>query len=353
MGGGFDLATKRKQLAALQENAQSVDLWSKPEKAGQLLKKIEAIQTEINDYQAVSQRLDDLSELVAISQADITAADLVKNELEQLSQVLDQLENSRFFDQPHDDLPIILSIHAGTGGVDAQDWALMLERMYLRYADRHGWSSQVLDEQSGNEAGIKSATLLLSGPLAYGYLRGEGGTHRLLRNSPFNSQHLRQTSFAMVEVLPELPASQAPTIADSDLQIDVFRSSGPGGQGVNTTDSAVRLTYLPTGLIVTCQSERSQHQNKALALAVLQSKLAQQQAEELNQQKQTLKGQQIKADWGLQIRSYFLYGSQIIKDHRTEFSTSDISGVLDGDLEPFLKAYWLWDWQRRQIAKPS
>jgi len=351
LGGGFDLATKQRQLATLQENAQATDLWSDPEQAGQLLKKIEAIQIEINDYQAVLQRLDDLTELVIAGQTDAMAADLVQNELEQLSQILDQLENSRFFDQPHDDLPVILSIHAGTGGVDAQDWAAMLERLYLRYADRQGWSSRIIDEQLGNEAGIKSATLRLVGPLAYGYLRGEGGTHRLLRNSPFNAQHLRQTSFAMVEILPELPISQAPVIADNDLQVDVFRSSGPGGQGVNTTDSAVRLTHLPTGLVVSCQSERSQHQNKALALVVLQSKLAQRQVEELNQQKQALKGQQIKADWGLQIRSYFLYGSQIVKDHRTNISTSDIAGVFDGNLDCFLKAYWLWDWQRRQVEK--
>lgn len=352
MGGGFDPAAKQQQLATLQEKAQTPDLWSDPERAGQLLKKIEALQTEINDYQTTEQRLAGLAELAAAGETDTIAADLVQTELQQITQIIEQLENSRFFDQPHDDLPVILSIHAGTGGVDAQDWALILERMYLRYADRQGWSSQVLDEQAGNEAGVKSVTLRLAGPLAYGFLRGEGGTHRLLRNSPFNAQHLRQTSFAMVEVMPELPAIEAPAIAESELQIDVFRSSGPGGQGVNTTDSAVRLTHLPSGLVVTCQSERSQHQNKALALAVLQSKLAQQQTEELNQQKQTLKGQQIKADWGLQIRSYFLYGSQIIKDHRTEVSTSDIAGVLDGKLELFLKAYWLWDWQRRQV-EPS
>ncbi len=351
MGGGFDLAAKQQQLAALQEEAQTPDLWSNPERASQLLKKIEATQQEISDYQTIQQRLDSLAELVAASETDTTAADLVQTELLQIIQLLEQLESSRFFDQPHDDLPVILSIHAGTGGVDAQDWASMLERMYLRYADRQHWSSQIIDEQAGNEAGIKSVTLRLAGPLAYGFLRGEGGTHRLLRNSPFNAQHLRQTSFAMVEILPELPVAEAPTIADSELQIDVFRSSGPGGQGVNTTDSAVRLTHLPSGLVATCQSERSQHQNKALALAVLQSKLAQQQADELNQHKQALKGQQIKADWGLQVRSYFLYGSQIIKDHRTEASTSDIAGVLDGKLDLFLKAYWQWDWQRRQTDK--
>lgn len=346
MGGGFDLATKEQQLANLQQSAQAADLWSDPEQAGQLFKKIEFLQTEINDYRSALERLNNLSELVA--SGDEATALLVDEELGHLAKVADELENSRFFDQPHDDLPVILSIHAGTGGVDAQDWATMLERMYLRYADRQGWSSQVIDEQLGNEAGIKSVVLRLAGPRAYGYLRSETGTHRLLRNSPFNAQHLRQTSFALVEVLPELPATEAPAIADSELQIDVFRSSGPGGQGVNTTDSAVRLTHLPTGLVVTCQTERSQHQNKALALAVLQAKLAQRQAEALDQQKQDLKGQQIKADWGLQIRSYFMYGSQIVKDHRTNWSTSDINGILDGDLEQCLRASWLWDWQRRQ-----
>ena len=337
----------------MQANAQAPDLWSDPAKAGQLLQQIEALQREIDDYQAATQRLDNLAELAAASANDEAAASLVQDELDQLTQTLDQLENSRFFDQPHDDRPVILSIHAGTGGVDAQSWVEMLEKMYLRYADCQGWTSQILDEQAGNEAGLKSVVLRLSGRLAYGYLRGENGTHRLLRNSPFNAQHLRQTSFAMVEVLPELPTAEAPAIADNDLQIDVFRSSGPGGQGVNTTDSAVRLTHLPTGLVVTCQSERSQHQNKALALAVLQAKLAQRQADELDKQKQSLKGQQIKADWGLQIRSYFLYGSQIVKDHRTDASTSNVAGVLDGDLDLFLKAYWLWDWQCRQAAKPD
>jgi len=334
----------------LQTTAQAADLWSDPLKAGQLLKRIESIQQEIDDYLAVTQRLDNLGELIA-NETDVAVIALAQEELNKLDRVLEQMESGRFFNQPHDDLPLILSIHAGTGGVEAQDWVAMLERMYLRYADRHNWSSQVLYEQAGNEAGLKSVVLRLTGKLAYGYLRGEGGTHRLLRNSPFNAQHLRQTSFAMVEVLPELPATEAPVIADNDLQIDVFRSSGPGGQSVNTTDSAVRLTHLPTGIVVICQSERSQHQNKALALAVLQSKLAKQQTEELNKQKQILKGQHIKADWGLQIRSYFLYGSQIIKDHRTDISTSDIASVLDGDLDLFLRAYWLWDWQRRQNSE--
>lgn len=346
MGGGFDLAAKEKQLQELRQQAQAEDLWLKPQEAGQLLKKIETIQKEINDYRQITKRLADLA--MIIKSADSDTDDLISEEIAELTAIVDNLESSRFFDQPHDDLPVILSIHAGTGGVDAQDWTAMLERMYLRLADRQGWSSQVIDEQAGNEAGLKSVVMRLSGPLAYGMLRGENGTHRLLRNSPFNAQHLRQTSFAMVEVLPELPATEAPVIADSDLQIDVFRSSGPGGQGVNTTDSAVRLTHLPTGLVVTCQTERSQHQNKALALAVLQAKLAQKQSEELDKAKQALKGQQIKADWGLQIRSYFMYGSQIVKDHRTDVSTSDISGVLDGNLDIFLKAYWLWDWQRRQ-----
>ncbi|HQB50784.1 MAG TPA: peptide chain release factor 2 [bacterium] len=347
MGGGFDLAAKEKELKELEQQAQAEDLWSRPQEAGQLLKKIETVQTEIDDYQQLIKRLADLDGLAKLADGNETDS-LIQEELVDLEKKIDTLEGNRFFDQSHDDLPVILSIHAGTGGVDAQDWTAMLERMYLRLADRQGWSSQIIEEQAGNEAGFKSVVIRLSGHLAYGKLRGEGGTHRLLRNSPFNAQHLRQTSFAMVEVLPELPAAEAPVVADSDLQIDVFRSSGPGGQGVNTTDSAVRLTHLPTGIVVTCQTERSQHQNKALALAVLQAKLAQKQIEELDKTKQTLKGEQVKADWGLQIRSYFMYGSQIVKDHRTDVATSNVAGVLDGDLDIFLKAYWLWDFQRRQ-----
>jgi len=349
LGDVFDLTSKANELTKWRQATMASDFWSQPTKAGELLQQIEATEQELKSYNQLSQRLDDLTDL--ISQENSISEDinqLVQAEYHQIAREIDQLEISRFFTQPHDRLPAILSIHAGTGGVEAQDWVAMLERMYLRYSLRQNWTSQIIEEQRGNEAGIKSATLRFVGQWAYGYLKGENGTHRLLRNSPFNAQHLRQTSFAMVEVYPELPEAEAPAINTNDLRIDVFHSSGPGGQGVNTTDSAVRITHLPTGLVVTCQSERSQHQNKALALAVLRSKLANKEAEELEKKRQVLKGGQVKADWGLQIRSYFLYGKRLIKDHRTNLTTTDIDAVLDGHLDDFIRAYLLWELERNK-----
>jgi len=345
LGDVFDLASKKDKLLRWRQATADPDFWSNPAQAGELLQQIETTEQELKNYYQTLKRLDDLAELVDKEDSP-EVNQLAQEELQELSKMIDQLEISRFFTQPHDRRPAILSIHAGTGGVDAQDWAAMLERMYLRYAGRHNWTSQIIEEQRGNEAGIKSATLRFVGEWAYGYLRGENGTHRLLRNSPFNAQHLRQTSFAMVEVCPELPEADAPAIDIDEIKIDVFHASGPGGQGVNTTDSAVRITHLPTGLVVNCQSERSQHQNKALALAILRSKLAKQEAEELEKQRQILKGGQVKADWGLQIRSYFLYGRRLIKDHRTNMTTTDVDAVLDGYLDDFIRAYLLWDLER-------
>ena len=346
MGDVFDLASQEDKLSRWRQATADPDFWSNPARAGELLQQIEATEQELKNYYQTLKRLDDLAELVSKEDSP-EINQLAREELQELSKIIDQLEISRFFTQPHDRRPAILSIHAGTGGVEAQDWAAMLERMYLRYAGRHNWTSQIIEEQRGNEAGIKSATLRFVGEWAYGYLRGENGTHRLLRNSPFNTQHLRQTSFAMVEVCPELPEADAPAIDIDEIKIDVFHASGPGGQGVNTTDSAVRITHLPTGLVVNCQSERSQHQNKALALAILRSKLARQEAEELEKQRQILKGGQVKADWGLQIRSYFLYGRRLIKDHRTNMTTTDVDAILDGYLDDFIHAYFLWDLERR------
>jgi peptide chain release factor 2 len=233
-----------------------------------------------------------------------------------------------------------MTISAGTGGVDAQDWAQILERMYLRFAERQNMKTEIIDRVVANEAGLKNVMIKFSGLRVYGNLKSENGTHRLLRNSPFNADGLRQTSFASVEVIPDIPAREI-DVKEEDVRIDVFRSSGPGGQSVNTTDSAVRLVHLPTGITVSCQSERSQHQNKENAFAILRAKLAKLELEKKEAEEKKLKGE-VKADWGQQIRSYWLYGNRLVKDHRTDFSSTNVEAVLDGDLQGFIAAYLRW-----------
>jgi len=246
------------------------------------------------------------------------------------------------FNGEYDKNNALLAIHAGAGGTDAQDWAQMLERMYLRFAEKKNFKAEILDVVYGNEAGIKSAEIKISGPQAYGYLKSENGVHRLLRNSPFDSDGARHTSFALVEVIPEIKDDGTIVIKDEDLRIDVFRSSGPGGQSVNTTDSAVRIVHLATGITVTCQTERSQHQNKENAMKLLRTKLYQLALQEKEAEERKLKGIVQKAEWGKQIRSYFLYGKRLVKDHRTDYETSDVDAVLDGSLEPFMEEYLKW-----------
>lgn len=268
-------------------------------------------------------------------------ADLETKYLE-LEKRFSQLEFLSLFSEKYDHDSALLAIHAGTGGVDAQDWAQMLERMYLRFCERRQWKTEILDLNYGQEAGIKSAVLRVVGAWAYGYLKSENGVHRLLRNSPFDADGLRHTSFALVEVIPELPDDGTIIIKDEDLRIDVYRSSGPGGQSVNTTDSAVRIVHIPTGLTVTCQTERSQHQNKENALKILKTKLYKLALEEKEAEERKLKGEVQKAEWGKQARSYFMYGNRLVKDHRTSYETANVDAVLDGDLEPFMEAYLRW-----------
>lgn len=263
----------------------------------------------------------------------------IEKKLKKFEKTLSKLEFKTFFSGKYDRSEAILSIHSGAGGVDAQDWAEMLLRMYLRFSEKHSFKTKIVDQSRGQEAGIKSVTLEISGLFAYGNLRSEAGVHRLVRLSPFNSDNLRQTSFALVEVLPVIEQMKEVQINPEDIRVDVYRSSGAGGQGVNTTDSAVRITHLPTGIIVTCQNERSQLQNKEEALKILRAKLYQKYLAEAEKEKNKIRGDFVSAEWGSQIRSYVLHPYKLVKDHRTKYETANAEKVLGGDLDGFIEAY--------------
>jgi peptide chain release factor 2 len=257
--------------------------------------------------------------------------------------LLEQMELNRLLSGKYDDHDAFVSIQAGMGGTDAQDWAEMLLRMYTRWAETNNYKVTVVDISPGDEAGIKSATLELRGHYAYGYIKAEKGVHRLIRLSPFNSGNTRQTSFARIEVVPEVDDAPEVEITPDDLRIDVFRAGGHGGQGVNTTDSAVRLTHLPSGLVVICQNERSQIQNKETALRVLRGRLLERELQRQQEEQLKLRGEYRQADFGNQMRTYYLHPYTLVKDHRTDTETSDVQAVLDGDLNPFIEAYLRWN----------
>ena len=256
-----------------------------------------------------------------------------------LASLLDGMELEMAFSGEYDDHNAILSIHAGAGGTESQDWAEMLLRMYLRWAERRNFQAEILDTTPGEEAGVKSVTVEFRGSYAFGYLKSEHGVHRLVRLSPFDSDHARHTSFALVEVLPEALGDVDIQIKQEDLKLDVFRSSGPGGQNVQKTSTAVRITHLPTGVVVTCQSERSQHQNREIALKILQARLLEMELARRDEEKARLKGKRIEAGWGNQIRSYVLHPYKMVKDHRTDYQTGNTEAVLDGELDGFITAY--------------
>jgi peptide chain release factor 2 len=356
-----DLDNRRQQLAADlginqgQEEADKLrllmeapDFWQDQEQAIIVSRRAENLQKDYQQWLFLEKSLREGRELASLATAENDEVVLkeLSLKIENWRQELDHLETAFLYTGPYDEHNALLSINAGTGGVDAQDWAQMLERMYLRFAERQGWKMEIIDRLFGNEAGIKSVMLKFSGDRVYGRLKSENGTHRLLRNSPFNADGLRQTSFASVEVIPEIPAT-AIVIKDEEVRLDVFRSSGPGGQSVNTTDSAVRLVHLPTGISISCQSERSQHQNRENAFAILRARLVQLELQKKDEEERRLKGGVVKAEWGQQIRSYWFYGNRLVKDHRTDFEDTDVDAVMDGDLDDFISAYL--HWQREAV----
>jgi peptide chain release factor 2 len=338
-----DIDRLEADIADLSEQAGVPDLWDDPEKAQKVTSALSHRQSELARIKTIQQRLDDIEIMVELAneEGDADAAAEVRKELAEIQKVLGDLEVQTLLNGEWDARAAVITIRAGAGGVDAADFAEMLQRMYLRYAEQHSISTRVLDTSYAEEAGIKSTTIEFDAPYAFGTLSVEAGTHRLVRMSPFNSAGKRQTSFAAVEVVPLMEETDHIDVPENDIRVDVFRSSGPGGQSVNTTDSAVRITHLPTGIVVSCQNEKSQIQNRAAAMRVLQSRLLLAQREADAAQKKELAGV-ITASWGDQMRSYVLAPYQMVKDLRTEFEVNNPSNVFDGDLDGFINAGIRW-----------
>ncbi|MER5623793.1 peptide chain release factor 2 [Streptosporangium sp. NPDC002544] len=345
----LDLGAIRKQIEELEDQAAAPDLWNDQERAQKVTSKLSYLQGEVNRVESLGRRLDDLSVLyeLAASEDDEDTQQEADRELASLKSDIGALEVRTLLSGEYDAREAVVTIQSQAGGVDAADWAQMLQRMYLRWAERKGYPTDIYETSYAEEAGIKSTTFTVKAPYAYGTLRGEHGTHRLVRISPFDNQGRRQTSFAGVDVVPVVETTDHIDINEDDLRVDVYRSSGPGGQGVNTTDSAVRLTHLPTGIVVSCQNERSQLQNKATAMAVLQSKLLERKRQEEAAALNEIRGESTTS-WGTQIRNYVLHPYQIVKDLRTGAEAGNPGAVLDGDLDGFIEAEIRWT--RRQEA---
>lgn len=333
----LNLSDKETKLAALDTQLAEPDIWHNPDEAQNLSKQAANVRSAITPWQTLRAQAHDIAELMELG--DESLAGEFDSQITAMEHELARLKKDLLFAAPYDDHAAILKISAGAGGTDAQDWAEMLERMYLRWGEKAGMKTENIERSSGEEAGIKSSTISFSGPYAYGKLRSEHGVHRLVRLSPFNADNLRQTSFALVEVMPEIDAPSELAIDDKDLKIDVYRAGGHGGQSVNTTDSAVRITHLPTGIVAAIQNERSQLQNKETAMKIVRSKLAQLQLEQHTSDLKELKGESKDAAWGNQIRNYVLHPYTLVKDTRTKHEDHDASGVLDGKLDEFMTAY--------------
>jgi peptide chain release factor 2 len=346
----LDVDRLRREVAELEEQAAAPDLWNDVEAAQALTSKLSYLQGDLRRVEELRRRLDDVGLLheMAAEESDAAVTAEAERELSALRKEIDELEVRTLLNGEYDSREALVTIRSEAGGVDAADFAEMLMRMYLRYAERHRYPVEVYDISYAEEAGIKSATFAVKQPYAYGTLSVEQGTHRLVRISPFDNPGRRQTSFAGVEVLPVVEQTDHVDIPENEIRIDVFRSSGPGGQSVNTTDSAVRITHLPTGIVVSCQNEKSQIQNRAAAMRVLQARLLAKRQEEQRAEMDALRGE--GSSWGNQMRSYVLHPYQMVKDLRTEQETGNTGAVLDGDIDGFIEAGIRWRRQQESVA---
>ena len=339
----LDIPGKEAELAALEEKMNAPDFWNDKEKAQETVAAASSCRNIISPYRKVLSDFEDFGTAIELAGEDeefLAEADIAGLKL---NAAIDKLEVVSFLSGRFDKNNFYMTIHAGAGGTESCDWGSILLRMYRRYAERRDWKEEMIDYQPGDEAGIRSVTLHIIGDFAYGYCKGESGVHRLVRISPFDSNARRHTSFCSVEVIPEIDDDIDIEINEADLRIDTYRSSGAGGQHVNTTDSAVRITHLPTGIVVNCQNERSQHKNKATAMKMLKARLYEMEERKRRDAAAAQRGEQMENGWGSQIRSYVLQPYQMVKDLRTDVETSDTGGVLDGDLDRFVEAYLKWN----------
>jgi peptide chain release factor 2 len=338
---GFDIPSLEAQVASLEERSAAAGFWDDPQAAQDVMKRAATMRSIVETWRGAEKQVADLLDLIelAAGEEDAAVAADIDREATVLEQKLDDLEFELTFSGPYDDRSAIVAIHSGAGGTESQDWAEMLLRMYLRWCERRGFAAEIIDHMPGEEAGIKSATIEVTGAHAYGYLKSERGVHRLVRLSPFDSENRRHTSFALVEVLPEATSAAEVKVNPDDLRVDVFRASGHGGQNVQKNSTAIRITHVPTGIVVTCQNERSQHRNRESAMRVLEARLIEIELKRQEEERAKIKGEHVSAGWSNQIRSYVLHPYKMVKDHRTGYETSDATTVLDGDLDEAMKAY--------------
>lgn len=332
---------KEKEIARLERESQKPDFWRDQAQAQAVMQRLSALKEEVQPWKALAHRVEELRGLLelAASEGDESLADEIAADVEGAAKELERLEFRLLLGGEYDDHDAILAVHAGAGGTDSQDWTEVLLRMYLRWAEGRDYKSRILDSSAGEEAGLKSATIEVSGRYAYGYLKAERGVHRLVRLSPFDAAHRRHTSFALVEVMPAIEDQVEIEIDPDDLRIETFRASGPGGQHVQKSSTAVRITHLQTGVVAACQNERSQSQNKAMAMKVLRSRLLELELQKREEEQARLKGEHVEAGWGNQIRSYVLHPYTIVKDHRTGHEVGDAEAVLKGEVDEFIEAY--------------